>query len=248
MVNYFLNKKILFFCFLSFLSLYSLYSKVKYNSEEIEKIRYQFLTGQNINIEEYELFLDSFIKDADLSDDNNLIYLLDCFHLYSNIQIIHLTENSMKRIKDFDELLFPLIQKSKNSEVINEYASYLYSKISWSKNSFSIIEELPYWYKKSMQLNNLTAELFYSAWLINAVKAKESNWISYIKQKEYLLDELKIQKKDFFALYLSYSIFYMKIHDIKKGFEYLSKAEKLYPNNYECALLEINYKNGRMGW
>ncbi|MBQ9495088.1 MAG: hypothetical protein IJR50_05555 [Treponema sp.] len=218
-------------------------------SNEVESVRSQFFTGQNVNIEEYELFLDTFLDQCNLRDDNALIQILDSFNLYSNIQTLHAAKESSDRINKFEKQIHPYVQRSKNPNVIHEYASYLYSKISWSKNSFSVIEELPYWYKKNMRLENTgKAELFYAMWLINAVNSKESNWISYIKQKESLIDNLELKRRDLFNCYLAYSMFYMKTLDTKKGFEYLNKAEQLYPNNYFSALLEINYKRGRYSW
>ena len=65
------------------------------------------------------------------------------------------------------------------------------------------------------------------------------------KKLSYILKELN--EIDRFNAFIWYSIFYMKIYDTKKGWEYFYKAKNLFPNHQIVLLLYENYKKGILG-
>lgn len=182
-------------------------------------------------------------------EENVLYELLFGMTSLSYCMTYYDSEENRLFISNIEKSISSDIRKTKNEKILNQYIKYLYSKIPWAKNSFSIIERLPLWYEKNILFNkSKETQLCYAIWYINAVTGNEVNWISFIKNSENLIYELSLSKTDLFNVYLAYAIFYVKILETQKGFDYLEKADEIFPNSFSVAILTDNFKKGRYGW
>ena len=133
-------------------------------------------------------------------------------------------------------------------EVYLKYADYLYTKLKLPEtNRFSTKLALPVLYRMALlkDKTNKAAFVKLSCWQISSADETTSNFNSQIKATEKYIEELN--EIDRFNAFIWYSIFYMKIYDTKKGWEYFYKAKNLFPNHQIVSLLYENYKKGILG-
>lgn len=221
-----------------------------FNFQEIDFFAEQFYSGNEIDIGECKnILLQSKSEFETTKSTDTLFALIYCATRFSDFMTYYLSDENKEIILKTEKMFSPMARKSKDEKILNQYAKYLYSKIAWTKNNFGIIETLPALYERNLFYNNSKeSKLLLAEWQTNSVTGFESNWISFIENSECLIDELPLSKIDLFNTYISYSIFYMKILDTKTGFEYLNRAEKLFPNSFSVAILGENFRQGRYGW
>ncbi|MCK9170707.1 MAG: hypothetical protein M0P01_09860 [Treponema sp.] len=213
------------------------------SSGRASEIMNDFYSGKAVNIAEAAALVETSACGTDLNE-----YIKNCTVL-STLLVSDTDRTYVRLLTDFEKASRNKIYTSKNTETIALYAEYLYSKLSWEKSSFTIIEQLPVWYAKNVLLNNDKKSLLDMAvWYISAANDTTLLWNSFIKKQEYLIDDLDLSDIDRFNYYLSYSIFYMKMPDTKKGLSYLARAEQLFPDSIQAEIIEENYKRGRFGW
>jgi hypothetical protein len=207
------------------------------------EIMNDFYSGKAVNIAEAAALVETSACGIDLNE-----YIKNCTVL-SSLLVSDTDRTYVRLLTDFEKASRNKIYTSHDAETITLYAEYLYSKLSWEKSNFTIIEQLPVWYAKNVLLNNDKKSLLDMAvWYISATDDTTLLWNSFIKKQEYLIDDLDLSNIDRFNYCLSYSIFYMKILDTKKGSLYLARAEQFFPDSIQLAIIEENYKRGRFGW
>ena len=133
-------------------------------------------------------------------------------------------------------------------EVYLKYADYLYTKLPLPETKrFNTILTLPVLYRMALlkDKTNKAAFVKLSCWHVSSADETTSNFNSQIKATEEYIEELN--EVDKFNAFIWYSIFYMKIYDTKKGWEYFYKAKNLFPNHQIVSLLYENYKKGILG-
>lgn len=158
-----------------------------------------------------------------------------------------------EKIKNFEKRAKPLISKTKDENILHLYSNYLYSKLSWEKANYGIIETLPVLYQKNALFNRSEKSLLDMAlWYISASvlvsNPSASVWNSFILSQEKFVGTLELTETEFFNACINYSMFYMKNLDTEKGFYYLNLAKNVFPDSMLIAIIETNYKKGKVGW
>jgi hypothetical protein len=136
----------------------------------------------------------------------------------------------------------------RDADLCLAYADYLYSRLSWQTDSAGIVNDLPVLYRRVLLLdtNNDAAKIKLALWHIYPASGNTANWNSFIRGHEPLLEKLSHIER--FNGYILYSMFYMKTYDVQKGWDYLSRAETLFPQNPATAYVRYNYGRGKFSW
>lgn len=158
-----------------------------------------------------------------------------------------------EKIRNFEKRAKPLVSKTKDENILHLYSNYLYSKLSWEKANYGIIETLPVLYQKNALFNRSEKSLLDMAlWYISASvlvsNPSSSVWNSFILSQEKFIGTLDLTETEFFNVCINYSMFYMKNLDTEKGFYYLNLAKNVFPDSMLIAIIETNYKKGKVGW
>ena len=214
--------------------------------EKLESIISSYLeTSFNAGVEAFQ-------KDSNVQKESNegasflqelcLLYLEHSFVIFSIYDIGGMKKYStlIKKIKLNVELFMNAIKP--NSKIYLKYADLLY--LSLAHGNIKAIHVLPVIYRKILLLDkdNKEALIKLSMWYIFPSNENTSNFNGFIEDTENFIDEL--EEVDLFNACLWYSIYYMKNYNEKKGFEYLQKANKIFPHHLYVAHLWNNYKNG----
>lgn len=143
-----------------------------------------------------------------------------------------------KNIEDFLKAALP------DSDFFISYSRYLYAKLPVHGNKLNIILSLPVLYRKAAlsDKTNTAALVKLACWYIAAANENTSNFNAFIKENEEYIDYLETCDK--FNAYIWYSVFYMKTYSTKKSFDYLKKANEVFPNHVLVRRLYGNYKKG----
>ncbi|WP_428770333.1 hypothetical protein V1L52_00475 [Treponema sp. HNW] len=187
-------------------------------------------------------------KSRDIKEQNKLLILyLEHAEIISTIynyegmnyqdELIKKTDTDLKRFLTLSDL---------EGEVYLKYADYLYTKLSHSKTKrFNINLTLPVLYRRALAKDkkNKTALVKLSCWQISSADEVTSNFNSQIRATEKYIETLN--EVDKFNAYIRYSVFYMKIYDTQKGWEYFYKAKNLFPSHPLLPKLYENYHKGR---
>lgn len=178
----------------------------------------------------------------------NIIKFMKYSIILSNYALIN--EDYKQVLIDNDKLLNKFIKFFNNdAEVLNIYLDYLWSFLSWNKeNSFEVLNKIPYTSRRICEIdkNNIEAKLKLAMWYCSATSYNTSLWNAFILEQE---DNIKKMNKTLqFNAYIQYSIFYMKKNNVKKAFNYLYKAEEIYPESITPILIKENFNNGKYGW
>lgn len=108
-------------------------------------------------------------------------------------------------------------------------------------------------YQKNALFNRSEKSLLDMAlWYISASvlvsNPSASVWNSFILNQEKFVGTLELTETEFFNVCINYSMFYMKNLDTEKGFYYLNLAKNVFPDSMLIAIIETNYKKGKVGW
>jgi len=146
----------------------------------------------------------------------------------------------IERLKTKVELFMKAIKP--NAKIYLKYADYLY--LSLAQGNAKAVHALPILYRKVLLLdkNNKEALVKLASWYIFPANEKTANINGFIEEAENYIDEL--EEIDFFNACLWYSIYYMKNYNVNKGFDYLQRANRIFPRHVYVAHLWNNYKNG----
>lgn len=201
-------------------------------------IEKEFISEKVYNLKnEYEKF----------TYEKTFIQFLQYLYVYSSYAIMD--ENIQREIKELSKFVNKSIsQNLYSAEVLNSYLDFIWSEVSWKKYNFSIINSYPVFLRnlsKSEKYHN-HAMFKFASWYVFATDKTMSEWNTFIKNQEYIIEELNDVEK--YNAYLTYSIFYMKMGFHSKGIELLTKAEKIFPENLMAYILSENYKKGVFGW
>lgn len=145
-------------------------------------------------------------------------------------------------MKELEKSLHKLLRRSRPcAQVYVKYADYLYAKIPASS---SLLFKIPVFYRKALEkdANNTEARVKMACFYCFAATAATGNFNSFIEENEWGIEELS--PTDRLNAYISYSLYYMKKNDTKKGLSYLRKAKEVISGNILAKLLEENYKKG----
>ncbi len=199
-------------------------------------------SGSKINIEEI-LELQNTISKEDINE-----YILIHTALSSAMPFLGNTDYKEK-LEAFEVSMKETIAVTKDAVILNLYANYMYSKFLWSKNSTSIIEGLQSIYVRNALYNkSKKALLDMAVWYISAANSDTGVWNSFILEQEHLIDELELSKVELYLACISYSMFYMKTYNTVRAFGYLEKAKLIFANGILTAIIEENYRNGKIGY
>lgn len=199
-------------------------------------------SGSKINIEEI-LELQNTISKEDINE-----YILVHTVLSSVMPFLGNTDYKEK-LETFEVSMKETIAVTKDEVILNLYANYIYSKFLWSKNTTSIIEELQSIYVRNALYNkNKKALLDMAVWYISAANSDTGVWTSFILEQEHLIEVLELTNVELYLAFISYSMFYMKTYNTGRAFEYLEKAKSIFANGILTAIIEENYKNGKIGY
>lgn len=146
----------------------------------------------------------------------------------------------IERLKTKVELFMKAIKP--NAKIYLKYADYLY--LSLAQGNAKAVHALPILYRKVLLLdkNNKEALVKLASWYIFPANEKTANINGFIEEAETYIDELEVV--DLFNACLWYSIYYMKNYNVNKGFDYLQRANRIFPRHVYVAHLWNNYKNG----
>ena len=146
----------------------------------------------------------------------------------------------IERLKTKVELFMKAIEP--NAKIYLKYADYLY--LSLAQGNAKAVHALPILYRKVLLLdkNNKEALVKLASWYIFPANEKTANINGFIEEAETYIDELEVV--DLFNACLWYSIYYMKNYNVNKGFDYLQRANRIFPRHVYVAHLWNNYKNG----
>lgn len=206
--------------------------------------------GKNILTDSLEKILLENKKNRDIKKQNELLILyLKHAEIISTIYNYGSMNHQGEEIKKIDKDLKRFLKLSDlEGEVYLKYADYLYTKLKLPEtNRFSTKLTLPVLYRMALlkDKTNKAAFVKLSCWQISSADETTSNFNSQIKATEKYIEELN--EVDKFNAFIWYSIFYMKIYDTKKGWEYFYKAKNLFSNHQIVSLLYENYKQGILG-
>ena len=146
----------------------------------------------------------------------------------------------IERLKTKVELFMKAIEP--NAKIYLKYADYLY--LSLAQGNTKAVHALPILYRKVLLLdkNNKEALVKLASWYIFPANEKTANINGFIEEAETYIDELEVV--DLFNACLWYSVYYMKNYNVNKGFDYLQRANRIFPRHVYVAHLWNNYKNG----
>jgi len=187
------------------------------------------------------------LVDRDIDGENRLLVLyLSHAHLLSYAYDLGIIKEHTDLVKSLDWKVDVFMKAIKqNSTSYLKYADYLYLKLV--HGSRKVIHALPILYRKVLLLDkeNNEARLKLAMWYIFPSNERTSNFRGMIEKAEEYIEELKMYDK--FNAYLMYSIYYMKCYNTQKGFEYLEKANQIFPHHIYVSHLWNNYKKGKIG-
>lgn len=203
--------------------------------------------------EKLENIIFSFLKDdieIQKNNDEKILPLQDIWSLYLEHAYVISSIYSIGGMKDYSSLIeklkisVELFMKAikPNAKIYLKYADYLY--LSLAQGNTKVVHALPILYRKVLLLdkNNKEALIKLASWYIFPANEKTANINGFIEEAETYIDEL--ETVDLFNACLWYSVYYMKNYNEKKGFEYLQKANRIFPHHVYIAHLWNNYKNG----
>lgn len=228
---------------LSVFLLFPAFSQEIDNEIDIDKIYYNFYAG---NIEDIQNTAASVL--AGIQEDD-LLHYIKSWKIISVLYSTGRLPEYENKIHAFDISIAERLKTGKlTSSICLSYADYLYSKLSWEANNTKTVMALPVWYRRALflDLNNIEANIKLALWYTTSADADSTIWNAFIKRQEQNLDLLG--DVDRFNAYLLYSMFYMKIYNVKKGYLYLSLARNLFPDNPLPAVIAYNYELGKLNW
>ena len=203
--------------------------------------------------EKLENIIFSFLKDnieTQKNSDEKALYLQDLWSLYLEHAYVISAIYDLGGMKDYSSLIERLKTKVElfmkaiepNAKIYLKYADYLY--LSLAQGNAKAVHALPILYRKVLLLdkNNKEALVKLASWYIFPANEKTANINGFIEEAENYIDEL--EEIDFFNACLWYSIYYMKNYNVNKGFDYLQRANRIFPRHVYVAHLWNNYKNG----
>jgi len=252
-----------FFCFTQEIPVKSSDSdKIKiFSLDECDSIFTEYYRNNTIGDEDLKILIDGIKaltdslekillenkKNRNIKKQNELLILyLKHAEILSTIYNYGSMNNQSKVIKKIDKDLKRFLKLSDlEGEVYLKYADYLYTNLPLPETKkFSTILILPVLYRMTLlkDKTNKAAFVKLSCWHVSSADETTSNFNSQIKATEKYIEELN--EVDKFNAYIWYSIFYMKIYDTKKGWEYFYKAKNIFPNHSIVSLLYENYKKG----
>ena len=187
------------------------------------------------------------LSDRDIDEENSLLALyLSHAHLLSYAYDLGIIKEYTELVRSMDAKIDIFMKAIKqNVATYLKYADYLYLKLS--HGSRKVIHALPKLYRKILLLDKENKEAYVklAMWYIFPANEGTSNFRGMIEKAEEYIEELKMYDK--FNAYLMYSIYYMKCYNTQKGFEYLEKANKIFPHHIYVAHLWNNYQKGKLG-
>ena len=203
--------------------------------------------------EKLENIIFSFLKDdieIQKNSEEKTLPLQDIWSLYLEHAYVISSIYSIGGMKDYSSLIeklkisVELFMKAikPNAKIYLKYADYLY--LSLAQGNTKVVHALPILYRKVLLLdkNNKEALIKLASWYIFPANEKTANINGFIEEAETYIDEL--ETVDLFNACLWYSVYYMKNYNEKKSFEYLQKANRIFPHHVYIAYLWNNYKNG----
>lgn len=222
-----------------------------YNENKIEPSDLDILIGgiKNLTASLDKLLLQN-KEERDIKVQNELFLLyLEYAEVFSTIynygginhqgKLVKKIDKDIKRFLKFSDLI---------GEVYIKYADYIYTKLPLPETKrFNTILTLPVLYRMALlkDKGNKTAFVKLSCWHISAADETTSNFNSQIRETEEFIEDL--ENIDRFNAYIWYSIFYMKIYNTKKGWEYFYKAKSMFPDHGIVSTLYENYQKGNLG-
>ena len=185
--------------------------------------------------EKLENIIFSFLKDnieTQKNSDEKALYLQDLWSLYLEHAYVISAIYDLGGMKDYSSLIERLKTKVElfmkaiepNAKIYLKYADYLYLSLAQGNK------------------NNKEALVKLASWYIFPANEKTANINGFIEEAENYIDEL--EEIDLFNACLWYSIYYMKNYNVNKGFDYLQRANRIFPRHVYVAHLWNNYKNG----
>ena len=203
--------------------------------------------------EKLEGVIFSFLKDdieTQKNNDEKILPLQDIWSLYLEHAYVISSIYSIGGMKNYSSLIeklkvsVELFMKAiePNAKIYLKYADYLY--LSLAQGNAKAVHALPILYRKVLLLdkNNKEALVKLASWYIFPANEKTANINGFIEEAETYIDELEVV--DLFNACLWYSIYYMKNYNVNKGFDYLQRANRIFPRHVYVAHLWNNYKNG----
>ena len=203
--------------------------------------------------EKLEALIFSFLKDdieTQKNTDEKTLSLQDLWSLYLEHAYVISSIYSIGGMKDHSSLIerlktnIELFMKAiePNVKIYLKYADYLY--LSLAQGNAKAVHALPILYRKVLLLdkNNKEALVKLASWYIFPANEKTANINGFIEEAENYIDEL--EEIDLFNACLWYSVYYMKNYNVNKGFDYLQRANRIFPRHVYVAHLWNNYKNG----
>jgi hypothetical protein len=223
-------------------------------ADKLEKICLSFYSGEAVLMDEacaIFVFLTEQLDSESMQNIINQQTVGDYIRSAVTISILGVSDPGMtftSYLNEFEERIKSFLKMKLTADVCIAYGDYLYSKLSWNPDSFGIIQNLPVWYKRALFLDkgNTESLVDMAMWYIFGMSENTSCWIAFIKQQEKYIDSLPVVKR--INAYICYSIFYMKICETKKGYDYLECARAIAPENISVLIIEENYKKGILGW
>lgn len=210
---------------------------------EALKIITEFYSGNTIPSIDYAIEL------TQISKIENLEEFILSYTALSTLMTIKNSSIYLEKLELFEKEIKPIIAKTKDENILHLYSNYLYSKLSWEKSNYKTIETLPNIYQKNaFYSKNKQSLLDMAIWYIFIANTNTSIINAFITKQEKLIENISLTDVEKFNTYINYSIFYMKTYNTKKSFYYLDKAKKIFPNGIITAIIETNYKNGKVGW
>lgn len=158
-------------------------------------------------------------------------------------------DNLLPVIEEFDAKVKAILKESSfSADVYLAYANYLYSKMGWASDSMSIVQTLPVLYRRALVSDDQRTEALTKLALWYAIPANASTplWNAFIEEQEENIE--LFSTVDRFMGYLTMSMYYMRTYKIEKGWEYLKKAQVIFPDHILNIIIQDNYSKGVFGW
>lgn len=185
-------------------------------------------------------------------EQEDLFYLYLRYGLLLSFYYAHGINHFLPVIQEFDAKVDAILKDSSfSADVYLAYADYLNSKLSWSQDAMSIIQTLPILYRRAtlppasedVRTEALTK---LALWYASPANASTPLWNAFIEGHIENIELLSPVDK--FMGYITMSMYYMKTYQIEKGWDYLSKAEAIFPNNILNLIIQDNYSRGVFTW
>lgn len=173
--------------------------------------------------------------------------LLSSYYAFANDK-----NHLLLSIQEFDKRVEAILKGSSfSADVYLAYADYLYSKVSWEKKSAPIVQALPILYRRaSIASDNpeqrVKAVTKLALWYANPANANTSLWNAFIEAQDENIELLSAV--DRFMGYLTMSMYYMRTYQVQKGWDYLGKAQEIFPDNMLIIIMQFNYSKGVFSW